>query len=130
MTIDAVERLPAVRADRVQIEQVVLNLVLNAMEAIHEAASERRRVEVRTRGVDAGAVEVQVADSGPGFSAEATEALFTPFYTTKAEGMGIGLSICRSIVDAHGGTLSAENLPGSGALLRLRLPGGTGEAVR
>ena len=130
VTIDVAERLPAVRADRVQIEQVVLNLVLNAMEAIDEAASKRRRVEVRTRGLDGGAVEVQVADSGPGFSGEATDALFTPFYTTKAEGMGIGLSICRSIVDAHGGTLSAENLPGSGALLRLRLPAGAGEAVR
>jgi len=130
VAIGATAELPPVRADRVQIEQVVLNLVLNAIEAVSEAAPRRREVVVRTIAPAGGVAEVQVVDTGPGFTEEAARALFTPFYTTKAEGMGIGLSICRSIVDAHGGTLSAENAPGGGALLRLSLPAGGGEAIR
>jgi two-component system sensor kinase FixL len=112
--------LPPVRVDRIQIEQVILNLVGNAIEAIDGVPTDRRQVVVRTRRVPGGGVEVQVQDTGPGFSPEAP--LFEPFYTTKVDGMGLGLSICRSIADAHGATLSAETVRGGGALLRFALP--------
>jgi len=127
--------LPLVLADRVQIEQVVLNLVKNALDAMQDAtgaggSGETAGVEdgnIRTvtvhTGLDGeGRVEVDVADRGSGVSAEARARLFDPFFTTKPGGMGLGLSICRTIVEAHGGHLWATDNPGGGTVMRFVLP--------
>lgn len=112
--------LPEVMIDRIQIQQVVLNLVRNAVEAM--AGCERRELRLATaRGTD-GAVEVTVTDTGSGLPAEVLERLFQPFVTTKESGMGIGLSLCRTIIDAHGGEINAEPGEGGGAVFRFRLP--------
>lgn len=112
--------LPPVLIDRIQIQQVVLNLVRNSMEAL--AASERRELTIRTGRSGDAQVEVAVSDTGPGLSEDVSRQLFQPFVTTKAKGMGLGLSISRSIIDAHGGRLAAvPNAPG-GATFRFALP--------
>jgi two-component system sensor kinase FixL len=86
--------------------------------------SKRREIVITTaRGDDAGMVEVGVADTGPGLAAEVREHLFRPFVTTKGSGMGVGLSVCRSIVETHGGRLWAEDNPGGGTVFRFTLPG-------
>jgi PAS domain S-box-containing protein len=114
--------LPPVLADRVQIEQVVLNLLRNAMEAIEGADPARRSIVVKARRTNQSAVEISVVDTGPGVQAEVTDTLFEPFVTTKPCGMGMGLSISRSIVEAHGGRLRmARNLP-NGAVFLFDLP--------
>ena len=124
---DLADGLPPVLADRVQIEQVVLNLVKNALDAMQDGPAgtpdgSPRTVTVRTVRDEAGRVEVAVADQGQGISTEARERLFDPFFTTKPGGLGLGLSICRSIVEAHGGHLWATDNPGGGAVMRFVLP--------
>ena len=109
-------------ADRVQVEQVVLNLLSNALESLEAAALGSRGVTVTTVVREGGRVEVAVADEGCGFAAEAADRLFDPFYTTKAEGMGMGLSLSRSIVESHGGSLWADPNEPSGAVFRFTLP--------
>jgi two-component system, LuxR family, sensor kinase FixL len=111
---------PPVLIDKIQIQQVVLNLMRNGIEALEEA--ERRELVVSTVTSGPGGVEVAVADTGPGLADEVAAQLFQPFVTTKPGGMGIGLSICRSIIDAHGGRIWAEPTPGGGATFRLILP--------
>ncbi len=111
--------LPQVALDRTQIQQVVFNLVRNAVEAM--SASEVRTLTVRTQ-LAGGQVEVSVLDSGPGLSEEVASHLFAPFLTTKPEGMGLGLSICRSIIESHGGTIDVTSHPGTGAHFRFSLP--------
>jgi PAS domain S-box-containing protein len=119
------EGLPSVIADRVQIQQVLLNLAINAIEAM--AAQPRQDgqgqvLTVRTRQ-EKGDALVEVADTGPGLTAEERDRIFQAFYTTKPEGMGMGLAISRSIIEAHGGRLwAAESAAGEGALFRLTLP--------
>jgi len=120
--------LPAVLADRIQIEQVLLNLFRNAMDAMEGAHTERRSIVVTARRKSRHAIEVAVADSGPGIAAEVTEAIFEPFVTTKPRGMGMGLSISHSIVESHGGSLRVTpNLP-SGAIFVFDLPTAGAEA--
>ena len=109
-----------VLADRVQIQQVMINLLRNAIEAMRQ--SERVELRVRVEGQGDGFSKVTVADTGPGVSDEVLARLFTPFTTTKKEGMGVGLSICRTIVEAHGGSIWAENNPGGGATFAFTLP--------
>jgi two-component system, LuxR family, sensor kinase FixL len=112
--------LPPVRGDRVQLLQVLLNLVVNGMEAMG-AQAEGRRIEIRTaRGAEA--VRVAVRDEGPGIPPEMLKEIFETFYTTKLKGMGMGLAISRSIVEAHGGQLWAENNPDRGATFWFTLP--------
>jgi len=107
--------------DRVQIQQVVLNLVRNAVEAME--AVERRELSITTRALVAeNAAEVRVVDSGPGISPEIADRLFQPFVTTKPAGMGLGLSICREIVEAHHGHLGVAPVPSGGTAFRLTLP--------
>jgi C4-dicarboxylate-specific signal transduction histidine kinase len=113
--------LPLVPADRVQIEQVLINLVQNAVEAMDRTDRDARQVVVCTR-LDRKAVVISVMDRGHGISPEAMPKLFTPFFTTKPYGMGIGLSLCMSIIEAHGGRLWAENNPEGGAIFRFSLP--------
>jgi C4-dicarboxylate-specific signal transduction histidine kinase len=101
-------RAPLVRADRLLIEQAALNLVRNAVEAVQDLPPERRRVTVATRIEEDGSGTLSVADLGDGVSAEVRERLFEPFVTNKRGGLGLGLSICRSVVEAHGGTIRHE----------------------
>ena len=111
-----------VRGDRVQLQQVTLNLLLNAMEAIAESAAGERTLFVRTKSSRADGVEVSVEDTGPGLGNGIRELVFEPFYTTKPAGMGMGLAISRSIIAMHGGVIWAENNPHRGATFRFRLP--------
>ncbi len=111
---------PLVLADRIQVQQVLLNLIRNAIEAMQDVA--RRELRVITRALPGeGLVEIAVADTGPGLAPEVAERLFQPFVTTKAHGMGVGLSICRTIVEAHGGKILAESQPGQGTCFRFTL---------
>ena len=111
-----------VLADRVQLLQVLLNLTLNAFEALGVVRADARRVVVRAEPVEDGKICVSVRDTGPGFPDGIVEKLFEPFFSTKAEGTGMGLAIARSIVEAHGGTLSGENCAKGGALFTICLP--------
>ena len=114
-----------VLADRVQIQQVLVNLVRNAAEAMAE--SERRELSVRARDAPDGMVEIAVSDTGKGLPEGVREHLFRPFFTTKESGMGVGLSISRSIVEAHGGHLFAEPNASGGATFRFTLPSASSE---
>ena len=113
-----------VLADRVQLLQVLLNLTLNAFEALSVIRAEARRVIIRAEPVQDGKICVSVRDSGPGFPPGIVDQLFEPFFTTKTEGTGMGLAIARSIIEAHGGTLSGENCAEGGALFTICLPKG------
>jgi PAS domain S-box-containing protein len=121
--VDIPADLPPVYVDRIMIEQVLLNLVKNGIEAMAHAGTGRELV-VSARGNEDGAVEVAVADQGPGISDALAEKLFEPFFTTKPDGMGMGLSICRSIVEYHDGRLWIQDNPGGGTVLRFTLPAG------
>jgi two-component system sensor kinase FixL len=111
--------------NRIQIQQVVVNLVRNAVEAMAE--SERRELAVSTRAIGDGSIEIEIADSGPGLAPEVAAQLFKPFVSTKSQGMGVGLSICQSIVEAHGGRIWAEANPGGGTVFRFTVMSGTGK---
>ncbi|WP_440996663.1 ATP-binding protein [Arhodomonas sp. SL1] len=113
---------PAVRVAPVQIHQVLVNLVRNAVEALRETPRERRRLEIRTRRDGGERVVVSVADTGPGVPEGVRESLFEPFVTGRGGGMGLGLSISRSIIEHHEGHLSVTERPGGGALFRFDLP--------
>ena len=121
VTLDLDRNLSPVLVDGVQIQQVVLNLVRNAVEAME--AVERRELTIATRAMaDDKVVEVTIVDSGPGIAPEVADRLFQPFVTTKKTGMGLGLSICREIVEAHHGHLSLAPSPSGGTAFRLTLP--------
>jgi PAS domain S-box-containing protein len=113
--------LPKVLADAIMIEQVVCNLVRNAVEAMAEANSPRREVVVHTRRFASQAVEIEIADTGPGIDAAVIDQVFDQFFTTKREGVGMGLAISRSIIEAHGGKVRAESGRDGGAILRFTL---------
>lgn len=116
-----------VLADRVQIQQVLFNLVRNAAEAMQQ--SPRREVIIASEPKAEDRVEISVADTGPGLPAEIRAHLFQPFFTTKGDGMGIGLSVCRTIIEAHGGRLWADDNRPRGTVFRFTLPRPTGEAA-
>jgi two-component system sensor kinase FixL len=119
MTTNFAPDLPEVSIDRVQIQQVLINLVRNAIEAMQ--GSPRRELTIEAAPVEDGNVAITVADTGPGLAKEVVSQLFQPFVTTKSQGMGVGLSISRSIVEAHGGTLTASANPGGGTVFRFTL---------
>jgi PAS domain S-box-containing protein len=122
MRMQLAEDLPVVKADRVQLQQVMLNLIINAIDAMTAVDDGPRELTISTAMNEPGAVLVAVRDSGSGIAAENIERLFEPFYTTKATGLGIGLSICRSIIEAHGGRLwASENVP-RGAVFEFTVP--------
>jgi two-component system sensor kinase FixL len=119
--------VPRVSGDRVRLQQVVLNLLLNAFDAMLEVPASARTVTLRVQRRDDAVNCVAVSDNGPGLTPEALGRIFEPFYTTKREGLGMGLSICRSIITEHGGTLWAENNPEGGATFCFTIPvSGTG----
>jgi two-component system sensor kinase FixL len=122
LRIEAEDALPTVYADPIQLQQVVLNLVRNAIDAMADVPETRREVVLTTRTLPEGEVEVVVADQGTGLAPEATEHMFNPFFTTKAGGTGLGLAISRSIVRAHGGRLWHTPNDGSGARFHFTLP--------
>jgi signal transduction histidine kinase len=119
--------LPKVRGDRVQLQQVVLNLVLNGLDAMPESCPGDRTLVIRTTRDSATAVTVAVQDSGIGIDNKEIGRMFDPLYTTKAGGLGMGLAIARTIVDAHGGRLGAANNVHGGATFQFTLPAGTGD---
>ena len=115
------EGLPLIQADRVQLQQVLLNLIINAIEAMRDVGEKERELLITTRDEPDG-VSVEVRDSGPGFTPAAVESVFEAFYTTKPGGLGLGLSICRSIIEAHNGRLWASpNVP-RGAIVGFTAP--------
>jgi two-component system sensor kinase FixL len=122
LRLDCQEPLPTVYADPIQLQQVVLNLVRNAIDAMVDAPEDRREVVLMTREAEDGEVEVTVIDHGTGLAPEATEHLFNPFFTTKASGTGLGLAISRSIVRAHGGRLWHTPNDGCGVRFHFTLP--------
>jgi C4-dicarboxylate-specific signal transduction histidine kinase len=121
LTLQLAEASLPVRGDGVQLQQVVLNLIINALDAVSPFPPEERHVWVRTQRAE-GRVELVVEDTGVGLSPEAQKRLFEPFFTTKPAGLGMGLSISRSILEVHQGRLQAEARPGRGTLFRCSLP--------
>ena len=116
------EGLSAVQADRVQLQQVASNLILNAVDAMRSVNEGTRELLITTEQTQDGDVLVSVRDTGPGIDPAHIERVFEPFYTSKPSGVGMGLSICRSIIDAHGGRLWAETNKSKGAVFQFTLP--------
>jgi len=122
VTAELADDLPLVRGDRVQILQVMLNIIINAIEAMSSVSAESRELLISTRIAEAGDVLVIVRDSGPGLEVIDHQSIFDAFYTTKAAGLGMGLSICRSIIEAHGGRLWASSNQPRGAMFQFTIP--------
>ena len=122
LSLELAADLPTVRGDRVQLQQVVLNLVLNGLEAMREPHAGERTLVIRTARDGAAALRVAVQDSGSGIDLKDLDRMFEPLYTTKPEGLGMGLAIVRTIVDAHGGGLGAANNAQGGATVHFTLP--------
>lgn len=120
LSVKAPDGLPPVFGDRIQLQQVLVNLMVNASQAMADHAG-NRRLAVKA-WADGGKVQIMVSDTGPGIAPGNLNRLFDPFFTTKPDGMGMGLAICRTTVEAHGGTLNVESVPPNGATFRLSLP--------
>ena len=115
--------LPSVLADRIQLQQVILNLFMNAAEAMVSISDRERLVRVRSKEHDGDGALIAVEDCGPGVAPEDAKRIFEAFFTTKAEGMGMGLSICRSIVESHGGRITVAKAIPQGTVFQVTLPG-------
>ncbi len=122
LNADLVQGALYVRANSVHLQQVLLNLALNGMDAMLDCANDKRKLAFETALVGRSQVELSVADSGPGIPVDKLKRIFKSFFTTKAQGTGLGLSIARTIVETYGGRIWAENKLGSGAVLRFTLP--------
>jgi len=118
------ENMPLLaRGDSVQLQQVLLNLVMNAMDAMASTPMEQRSILISTRATETGMVDVLVKDRGHGINPKVNGRLFEPFYTTKDHGLGLGLTLCSTIVEAHQGKLTLVNGEGGGAIAGFSLPG-------
>jgi signal transduction histidine kinase len=122
LTTDLDPHLPEVEASLVQIQQVLLNLIVNALDAMEGLPPSQRRIIISSRSAKDNAAEISVRDFGMGLPKDRPDRVFDHFFSTKQEGMGMGLTIVRSIVEAHGGTIVAENVPQRGARILIRLP--------
>ncbi len=118
--------LPVVEGDPIQLQQVLLNLVINAFDAMRQTPGSSRRVAIATQANGDGTARISVRDYGIGLSEETRDRLFDPFFSTKTEGLGMGLAIVRSIIESHGGTITAENADGGGARFEFVLPPNSG----
>ncbi len=126
VAIELTPDLPVVFGDRIQLQQVVLNLMMNGIEAMTAVTDRPRKLLIRSQIQDAGQVHVSVQDSGIGVSAEVMARLFEPFFTTRSKGIGMGLPISRSIIEAHGGRLWAESTVSQGSIFQFMLPSADG----
>ncbi len=124
-----VEGLPLIQGDRVQLQQVMMNLIINAVEALSSVREGARKLVITTAKGEPDGVLVVVQDSGPGLSSAGLERIFEAFYTTKPGGLGMGLSICRSIIEAHGGRLRASAAQPQGATFEFTLPAQSNQAA-
>jgi C4-dicarboxylate-specific signal transduction histidine kinase len=124
------DNVPLILADRVQLQQVIVNLLVNSIQAITHGGGLESRIDLSTFADEDGAVVFAIHDSGPGVAAENLGRVFDGFFTTKDEGVGIGLAICLSIIKAHGGTMTASNHPEGGAHFRFSLPAGANRPDR
>ncbi len=122
LQLDLADRAPLVKGDRIQLQQVILNLILNAAEAMAEVDDRPRQLIIRTARAEPDDVLFAVQDAGPGIAPANAERIFDAFYTTKADGLGIGLSVCQTIIEAHGGKLWASDAAPRGAIVQFRLP--------
>jgi signal transduction histidine kinase len=122
VALDIAPTLPTVDADRTQLQQVIVNLVINAAQAMAQGGAAVRDVRITTRMASPAELELAVEDSGPGIAAEHMPRLFQSFFSTKTNGMGMGLAICRSIIEAHGGHIAAANKGTGGARFLITLP--------
>lgn len=122
LTISANPSRPTILGNRIQLQQVVINLVVNSIQAISQTDSAERRIRIGIDGDAAGGLRFSIRDSGPGIAAQNLERVFDSFFTTKADGMGIGLALCHSIITAHGGSIQASNHSDGGACFRFSLP--------
>jgi len=129
ITDDLFPGLPPVSADRIQLQQVMINLILNGAAAMKNSPPDRRKLILKTAIQGARTVRVSVADFGTGIDESAMDRLFEPFYTTKSEGLGMGLAISRTIIRAHGGTMEASNNPEGGATFAFTLPANQGDSA-
>jgi two-component system sensor kinase FixL len=120
--MDLTDPLPMVHVDRVQIQQVILNLIMNAAEIMSHSRPESRKIILQTRPIDPATIQVAVRDFGPGIEEKDLDNIFEPFFTTKRSGLGMGLSICRSIIEAHGGRIWVANNPDKGVTFYFELP--------
>jgi PAS domain S-box-containing protein len=123
--LDLHPSVPVVQGDSIQIQQVLINLLTNAMDAMNDQPIDARTIAISTRSEDSNEIIVSISDSGGGIPSGTIKAIFSPFHTTKSTGMGLGLSICKSIIEAHGGKIYAENNPDGGAMFSLILPTGS-----
>jgi C4-dicarboxylate-specific signal transduction histidine kinase len=122
VSFDNASNLPTTSGDPVQLQQTLLNLLMNAMDATEHVPPARRTISVSTAATDDGGVQVHIYDRGSGLPPSREHEVFQPFFTTKKRGLGLGLSICTSIVKLHGGTLSLQNNVREGASAVFRLP--------
>ena len=122
LRIELASTLPGVMGDRVQLQQVIINLVMNGIEAMAGIADRPRELVIRSRRHETEQVQIEVQDAGGGIDPENVDRLFDAFFTTKPNGMGMGLSVCRSIIQSHGGRIWASRNVGAGAAFHFTLP--------
>jgi C4-dicarboxylate-specific signal transduction histidine kinase len=127
VTTELDPHLPQVQGTFVQVQQVLLNLIINALDAMEEFPAAERRIIISTRSDRGDVAEISVRDFGTGLPTDRPDKVFDHFFSTKQKGMGMGLAIVRSIIEAHGGTITGENLPDRGARMVVRLPAARGE---
>jgi signal transduction histidine kinase len=123
LTLDLENNLPQIFVDQIQIEQVIINLTRNSIDVLKDLpATEQRQIIIRSQWAQNNDIQVSVKDNGLGLDEEQQKKILMPFYTTKAEGMGMGLSISRSLIEAHDGTLYFNSKPGKGSTFYFTLP--------